>query len=386
MTRIADPALAADVTAAERAWWRVTLPVTTRVGGEVAALDLSGAQVACFQHVVRDAALMLLPLVRAGARVRVAAVNPDSTDDAGAAYLAAEGAEVWAWAGMTDAEVAAGLDWLRSEPADAISDMGGELIAATAERGGRARGALEATRSGLHRLDGVDVPFPVLNWNDIELKDRIHNRHHVGQEAWPAFSDITGLAIHGRPVLVVGFGPVGQGVALRARALGAVVAVAELDPVRALDALHHGCDVVPLAEGLAGAAIVVTATGRDGVLGPGELRRLRDGAIVCNVGHTNREIDVAWLDTLPNDPVRRHVRRYELDGRGVYLLNRGNLLNLAAGAGVATEELFDPFSALILRGLAWVLTGGADGAPPGVQPYPAELEREIAELTLAARR
>lgn len=154
-------------------------------------------------------------------------------------------------------------------------------------------GALEATRSGLHRLEGVAVPFPVFNWNDAALKDRLHNRHHVGLEVWPAFSDMTGLAIHGRPVLVVGFGPVGQGVALRARALGALVSVAEVDPVRALEALHHGCRVIPLAEGLAAAAVVVTVTGRDGMLGPGELRRMRDGAILCNVGHSNREIDVA---------------------------------------------------------------------------------------------
>lgn len=384
-SRIRDAALADGVTEAEQAWWRTTQAVSTAVGDRVAGLDLRGLRVACFQHVLRDFALVALPLLRAGARVRVAAVNPDSTDDAAAAFLAREGVEVWAWSRMTHAERREGLDWLLAAPADAISDMGGEAIAAAAERGLAPRGALEATTSGIHRLRDLPLPFPVFDWNGIALKDRIHNRHHVGLETWPAFSDITGLAVHGRSVLVVGFGPVGRGVALHARTLGGIVSVAEVDPVRALEAQQHGCRDVTLADGLADASIVVTATGREGVLGADELRRLRPGAIVLNVGHSDREIDVDWLDRHPHGPVRRYVERYSIDGKDVYLLNRGSLVNLAPGAGIGTEELFDPFSALILRGLAWILEGGADGRPVGLQPYPADLEREIAELARAAR-
>ena len=384
--RIKDPSLADRVDAAEQSWWRVTRPVLTRLGELVAGQDLRGRSVACFQHIRKDTPLILLPLARAGARIRIAAVNPDSTDDVGAAYLAREGVDVWGWTGMTEAERREGLDWLLSEPADAVSDMGGELIAALTRRGeGLPAGALEATMSGIHRLAGLDIPFPVFDWNDIPLKDRLHNRHHVGLEAWPAFCDITGLALHGRSVLVVGFGPVGRGVALHALALGALVSVAEVDPVRALEAQHHGCRVVPLVEGLASCAIVVTATGREGVLGPEQLRRLRSGAILANVGHSNREIDVAWLEAQPGGPVRRLIRRYEIDGRDVFLLNRGSLVNLAPGAGIAVDELFDPFAGIMLRGLAWILGGGADAALPGLQPYPPQLEREIAEIALAAR-
>jgi len=385
--RIKDPSLAERVDAAEQSWWRVTRPVLTSLATSVETLDLSGKRVACFQHIRLDAPLVLLPLVRAGAAVRVAAVNPDSTDDVAAALLARGGAEVFGWAGMSEAERRAGLGWLLEERSDAVSDMGGELIEATVERGlPPPVGALEATMTGLHRLAGLEIPFPVYNWNDIPLKERIHNRHHVGQEVWPAWCDITGLALHGRSVLVVGFGPVGRGVALQARALGAVVSVAELDTVRALEAIHHGCRVVSLDEGLATCSIVMTATGRDGVLGPDQLRRVRDRAILANVGHSNREIDVEWLERQPGGPVRRHIDRYEIDGRELFLVNRGNLVNLAEGAGIAVDELFDPFAGLILRGLTWILAGGAAKAPAGLQPYPPELEREIAELALAARR
>lgn len=117
---------------------------------------------------------------------------------------------------MTSAECADALAWLASEPADALCVMGGELIAAAAAADHRPIAALEATTTGLHRLAGVEVPFPVFDWNGIALKDLIHNRHHVGAETWPAFTAITGLSMYGREVVVVGFGAVGQGVALRA--------------------------------------------------------------------------------------------------------------------------------------------------------------------------
>ena len=264
--------------------------------------------------------------------------------------------------------------------------MGGELILANSRRGDALpRAALEATTSGIHLLAGVDVPFPVFDWNGIPLKDRIHNRHHVGIQAWPAISDITGLAPYGRTVLVVGFGPVGRGVAIHARTLGAIVSVAEVDPVKCLEALHHGLRVVPLDEGLRTCSIIVTATGREGVIGPDQLRGTRSGAILANVGHSNREIDVDWLERHPKQAVRRHIDRYTIGDSDLYLLNRGSLVNLAAGAGLEVDELFDPFAAIILLGLTWILEGGADGSQPGLQPYPASLEREIAELSLAAR-
>jgi len=384
--RIKDPSLAERIDAAEQSWWRVTRPVLSQLAESVATLDLAGTRVACFQHIRPDSPLILLPLVRAGVAVRIAAVNPDSTDDVAAAFLAREGVEVWGWAGMTDAERGEGLEWLLEEPPDAVSDMGGELIEAIVRRGlPRPAAALEATMSGLHRLAGLEIPFPVYDWNDIPLKDRLHNRHHVGLQAWPAFCDITGLALHGRSVLVVGFGPVGRSVALHALAFGALVSVAELDPVRALEALHHGCRVVPLDDGLASCSIVVTATGREGVLGPAELRRVRPGTILANVGHSNREIDVAWLEQQPGGTARRLIDRYVVDGRELFLINRGSLVNLAEDAGIAVDELFDPFAGIMLRGLAWILEGGAASASPGLQPYPPALEREIAELTLAAR-
>ena len=219
-------------------------------------LGPSGRTLACHQHITADNICIFGPLLEAGARVRVAPCNPDSTDDRAAIHLASMGVEIRGRAGMSAVERAEALAWLASEPADALCDMGGELIVAMATAGYPAAGALEATTTGLHRLAGVDIPFPVLDWNGIALKDLIHNRHHVGAETWPAFSAITGLALYGREIVVVGFGPVGQGVALRGRDLGANVTVVDRDPVRLVLAQHHGCRVADFDDAVRRASVI----------------------------------------------------------------------------------------------------------------------------------
>ena len=364
--------------AAELEWIAWTTPITTALGTEVAAGDLSGRTVACRQHILADTICIIAPLIDAGARVRMAPCNPDSTDDRAAAHLASIGVEIRARAGMTVTEHADALAWVAGEPADALCDMGGELIAAAAAAGHRPAGALEATTTGLHRLDRIDIPFPVLDWNGIALKDLIHNRHHVGVETWPAFTAITGLALYGREVVVIGFGPVGQGVALRARDLGASVTVVDLDPVRSVQAQHYGCRVATLADALTKASVVVTATGFDGVLGAEQLADEADGAILVNVGHSDREIDVDWLDQHPRVEMRRHLDRYDIHGCRLHLLNRGSLVNLAAGLGIAAPQLFDPFAAIMLLGLDAILHGRTADLPVGVQRNPAELEARVA--------
>ncbi len=363
---------------AELEWIAWTTPITTALGAEVSAKNLAGRTVACRQHILSDTICIVAPLIAAGARVRLAPCNPDSTDDRTVAYLASIGVEVRARSGMTPDELDASLDWLVSEPADALCDMGGDLIAAAARAGHRPAGALEATTTGLHRLDGLDIPFPVLDWNGIALKDLIHNRHHVGVETWPAFTAITGLALYGREVVVVGFGPVGQGVAARARDLGALVTVVDLDPVRLVQAQHDGCRVAAMEDALRTASVIVTATGFDGVVGADQIAHVADGAILVNVGHSDREIDVDWLDQHERTTVRRHLDRYEVGGRRLFLLNRGSLVNLAAGLGIGAPQLFDPFAAIMLLGLDAILCGDTADLANGVQRYPRPLEARVA--------
>jgi adenosylhomocysteinase len=197
---------------------------------------------------------------------------------------------------------------------------------------------------------------------------------------------VTGLGLFGRRVLVVGYGPVGKGVAERARDLGATVFVADLDPVRLLEARHHGCETTTLEEGLQQCHIAVTATGVERVIRAEHLRQARPGLMLFNAGHSNREIDIDWLYAQPHERMQAHIERFDMGDTFVFLLAKGSLLNLAAGTPPHGLDLFDHYTAVMLLGIAWMFDGIPAGTPPGVQRYPAHLERAIAELSIRLHR
>jgi adenosylhomocysteinase len=181
----------------------------------------------------------------------------------------------------------------------------------------------------------------------------------------------------------MGYGPVGKGIAERARNLGAIVHVTDVDPVRLLEARHHGCETVSLDEGLARCQVIVTATGVEGVLREEHLCQVRPGAMLFNAGHSNREIDIDWLYQQPHRRLKAHIERFDIDGTPLFLLAKGSLLNLAAGAGLHGVDMFDHYTAVMLLGIAWMFDGIPDDVSPGLQRYPAHLEREIAEFSVS---
>ncbi len=311
----------------------------------------------------------------------IGACNVDSTDDVAAAYAVSKGINVFGWQGMSQREYQENLAIVRSFDADYLCDMGGELCVAYLDKTPPVKGALEATMSGLHRLKKHRLPFPVFDWNSIPLKD-LHNRFHVGDSAWPAFSHVTGMSLFGRHVLILGCGSVGKGIAERARDLGAIVHVTDLDPVRLLEARHLGCNIVSLDEGIGRCQIIVTATGVEGVMSEEHLRHVKPGTILFNAGHSNREIDIDWLYQQPHQRMKAHIERFEIGETHLYLLAQGSLLNLAAGAGPYSSDQFDHYTAVMLLGIAWMFDGIPDNIAPGLQLYPAHLEREIAELSV----
>jgi adenosylhomocysteinase len=382
-SKIKDPELAAQVDEGELAWYRYITPITEHYCQQIAQRDYRGKRLAYWGHItIQNTISMMLALKQTGAEIVVGACNVDSTNDAAAAYAVSKGISVYGWQGMSQSEYQENLALVRSFEADYLCDMGGELIVAYRDKTPRVKGALEATTSGLNLLKKHKLPFPVFDWNSIPLKDRLENRFHVGDGVWPVFSHITGLGLFGRRVLVVGYGPVGKGIAERARNLGAIVHVADLDPVRLLEARHHGCETVGLKEGLARCHIIVTATGAEGVLRKEHLYQVRTGAILFNAGHSNREIDIAWLHRQPHQRMKAHIERFDIGETHLFLLAKGSLLNLAAGASPHGVDLFDHYTAVMLLGISWMFDGVPDNIEPGLQLYPAELEREIAELSV----
>ena len=385
-SRIRNPDLAALLDEGELAWHRCITPITGHYAGRIAERDYRGKRLAYWGHITRQNTItMMLALKQAGAEIVIGACNVDSTDDIAAAYAVSQGIPVFGWQGMSRAEYQENLAIVRSFDADYLCDMGGELCVAYLDKTPPVKGALEATMSGLHLLKNYRLPFPVFDWNSLPLKE-LHNRFHVGDSVWPAFSQVTGLGLYGRRVLVVGCGSVGKGIAERAHDLGAIVLVTDLDPVRLLEASHLGCEAVSLEEGLGRCHIIVTATGVEGVLRKEQLCQVRPGAILFNAGHSNREIDIDWLSGLPRQRMKAHIERFDLGTTHLFLLAQGSLLNLAAGAGPYGVDLFDHYTAVMLLGIAWMFDGMPDDIAAGLQRYPAHLEREVAELSVRIHR
>jgi len=381
-SRIKNPDLAAQIDEGHLAWHRYITPITEYFAQQIAQRDYRGKRLAYWGHITgQNIITMMSAFKQAGAEIAIGACNVDSTDDVVAAYAVSQGIRVYGWQGMSQAEYQENLAIVRSFEADYLCDMGGELSVAYLDKTPPIKGALEATTSGLHLLKKHKLPFPVFDWNSIPLKD-LHNRFHVGDSIWPAFSHLTQMGLFGRRILVIGHGPVGKGIAERARDLGAIVHVTDLDPVRLLEARHLGCETVSLNEGIGRCQIIVTATGVEGVLRAEHLRQIRPGTILFNAGHSNREIDIDWLYQQPHQRLKAHIERFDIGNTYLFLLAQGSLLNLAGGAGPYGVDQFDHYTAVMLLGIAWMFDGIPDNIEPGLHRYPAHLEREIAEVSV----
>jgi adenosylhomocysteinase len=390
---IRDPSLA-PAGEEKIAWAAAHMPVLAEVAEAVARRGtLRGLRVGVCLHLEAKTANLALALARAGAEVAITGSNPLSTQDDVAAALAARGPRVFAWHGPTEEEYRGLLRSVLDTHPQVLLDDGADLIALLhAERPsqvGEVVGATEETTTGVHRLramarEGV-LGFPVVAVNDARMKYLFDNRYGTGQSVWDGILRATNLLLAGKEVLVCGYGWCGKGVARRAQGLGARVTVAEVDPVAANEAVLDGCRVRPALEAVAEADVVVTCTGNRRVLGAEHFRRAKDGALLANAGHFDVEIDVRELAAVAaaRRRVRPHVEEFRLpDGRRLYLLAEGRLVNLAAGDGHPVEIMDISFSLQALA-IEYVAAHGR-ALPRQVLPVPPELDEAVARLRLAA--
>jgi adenosylhomocysteinase len=385
-SRIADPSLAP---AGEQriAWVARHSPVLNGLArARLADGALLGKRVAVVVHLEAKTAYLASLLAEAGAEVVAAGSNPGTTQDAVAAALVARGIEVHATHAASPDEFERDLLAAADAEPDVVVDDGAELTSRILEHrpevAARLRGITEETTTGVARLRALEaagrLPFPAVAANDAACKHLYDNRYGTGQTTVEAILRLTNLLAAGKVFCVVGYGWVGRGVARYAAGNGARVTVVEIDPVKALEAYMDGHRVAG-PDALADADVVVTATGGVGVLGRDALALLKDGAVLANTGHDDREIDVAALG--PGEEVRPGVTRHELaGGRHVYLLVRGRLVNIAGADGHPVEIMDLSFS---VQALAAHLLASTQ-LPPGVQPFPEELDREIARTKLAS--
>ncbi|MFF7445570.1 MULTISPECIES: NAD(P)-dependent oxidoreductase [unclassified Streptomyces] len=345
------------------AWSRRQMWLTAATAAQLP--DLTGMRLAAAVHLDIKAAVFLEAFTAAGAQAAVMPVNPATTRDDVARHLAGRMRVFDAddTAGVPPAEAC--LDW---GPTHTL-EMGADLTAAAAAHGyDRIAAAIEVTRTGVIRLRDLELPHPVFDLDRVPLKNNVHNRYAVGISTWQAFMSRTNLTLHGSVVLIVGYGEVGSGLARAAACLGARVLVAEESPERRLIAEYEGYETGTIAVLAARADVLVTATGREGVVSESVLPLLTSGCFVLNAGHSPAEIA---LDVLgPGIEVLPHVTSHRPFGAEILLLSGGHLVNLAAGDGDSLNS-FDLTSALMVSAVGWASSHGG-GRPPGVHALPAE--------------
>ena len=344
-------------------------------------------------HLEAKTAYLATVLKRGGADVIVTGSNPLSTQDDVAAGLVDMGITVYAWYDCTDEEYFNFLHKALDHKPHIIIDDGGDLVNLlhTTRQDAKERllGGSEETTTGVHRLYALEnakqLTFPMIAVNDSYCKYLFDNRYGTGQSAWDGIIRTTNLTIAGRNVVVAGYGWCGKGVAMRAKGLGAHVYITEIDPIKAIEAVFDGFTVLPMEKAAQLGDIFVTVTGCKDVITKAHYPLMKDGAILCNAGHFDVEVNVRELSELADKEfeARHNIKGYTLaNGNTLFVLAEGRLVNLAAGDG-HPAEIMDLSFALQALALDYVQTN-AEWLSPKVYVMPKAIDEKVARLKLEA--
>lgn len=351
---------------------------------------LEGIRLVSCNHVTTETAQLCMALKDAGADSILIASNPLSTQDDVAAALVEYGIPVYAFKGEDNEtylrHVQIALDHRPQIIIDDGSDVVATLVKDRPEQIDDLIGTTEETTTGIVRLrammnDGV-LKHPAINVNDSQTKHFFDNRYGTGQSTLDGIIRATNILLAGKTVVVVGYGWCGKGVALRAKGMGANVIVTEIDPVKAIEAALEGFQVTTMQDAAFIGDIFITVTGNKHVISRNHLRAMKDGAIVCNSGHFDNEIDIESLENLANEvaEVRPFVKKYAMEFHSVYVIADGRLVNLGAAEGHPSAVMDMSFANQALAVEHLVLNRG--NLPAGIHPVPAEKDAEIATLKL----
>lgn len=386
----------ADQGRARIEWAERSMPVLRQIRERFAKeRPFDSVTIAACMHVTTETANLMRTLRAGGAEIALCASNPLSTqDDTAAALVAHYGVRTYARNAVDTAGYYAHIDAALDVRPDLVFDDGCDLVntvhTSRSELLDVVRAGCEETTTGVIRLramaaDGA-LRFPMVAVNDTDTKHMFDNRYGTGQSTLDAIFRATNTLLAGKTVVVAGYGYCGKGVASRAKGLGANVVVTEIDPTKALDATMEGFRVMPMLDAARVGDVFVTVTGNRDVLRAEHFSVMKDGAIVCNSGHFDIEIDVAWLEanaTTKNAKVRHQTDEYVFeDGRRVLLLAEGRLVNLGAAEGHPAAVMDMSFSDQALTA-EW-LASSASTLEPGVHDVPAEIDKEVARLKLAS--
>jgi adenosylhomocysteinase len=357
---------------------------------------LKGARIAGCLHMTIQTAVLIETLIELGAEVKWSSCNIFSTQDQAAAAIAAEGIGVFAWKGETQEEA----DWCieqtlffgsEDRPLNMILDDGGDLTNMVFDKYPELihniKGLSEETTTGVHRLyermEKGTLPIPAINVNDSVTKSKFDNKYGCKESLVDAIRRATDVMMAGKVAVVGGYGDVGKGSAASLRGAGARVIVTEIDPICALQAAMDGYEVKKMIDAVKEADIIVTASGCRDLITAEHFKVMKDKAIVCNIGHFDIEIDVAWLNKNygnTKDVIKPQVDKYTIDGKDIILLAEGRLVNLGCATGHPSFVMSNSFTNQVLAQLE--LWQHSDKYENKVYVLPKHLDEKVARLHL----
>ena len=375
-------------------WVQRNMPVLRGVGEDfLKTRPFEGLKIALSVHLEAKTAYLCRVLEMGGAKMYVTGSNPLSTQDDVAAALAAGGMEVFARYGCSMEEYADCLCRVLEAGPNIIIDDGGDLVHLmhTKYTGliPEVIGGCEETTTGIHRLKIMarsgELRFPMVMVNEADCKHMFDNRYGTGQSVWDGINRTTNLIVAGKYAVVSGYGWCGKGVALRAKGLGAKVIVTEVNPIRALEAVMDGYEVMPMKDAARIGDMFITVTGCSGIITAEHCESMKDGAILTNAGHFDVEVDMSGLEKLA---VRKYEARHNIQGyvlpggKTLFTIAEGRLVNLAAGDGHPAEIMDMSFAVQALS--AEYLARHGRGLAPDVIAFPHELDLAVARRKLKA--
>ena len=357
---------------------------------------LKGARIAGCLHMTIQTAVLIETLVELGAEVTWSSCNIFSTQDHAAAAIAKAGISVYAWKGMNEEE----FDWCieqtlffgeEKKPLNMILDDGGDLTNMVLDRYpelvSEIKGLSEETTTGVHRLyermKNKKLPLPAINVNDSVTKSKFDNKYGCKESAVDAIRRATDIMLAGKRVVVAGYGDVGKGTVASFAGAGAIITVCEIDPICALQAAMDGYEVKKMINVIENADILVTATGNKDILRAEHFKKMKDKAIVCNIGHFDNEIDMAWLEKNYGNTkveIKPQVDLYDINGVDVIVLAEGRLVNLGCATGHPSFVMSNSFTNQVLAQLElWMNNKNYENK---VYMLPKHLDEKVAKLHL----
>ena len=374
-------------------WVRRNCPLLRSLEADFSkSRPFEGKRIALSIHLEAKTAYLCKVFAAGGAEMYITGSNPLSTQDDVAAALVEEGLNVFAWHGATDEEYFAHIRETLSHHANIIIDDGGDLVhmlhTELRDEIQYVIGGCEETTTGIARLIAMNkegkLQFPMVKVNNADCKHLFDNRYGTGQSVWNGINRTTNLIVAGKYVVIAGYGWCGKGVAMRAKGLGAKVIVTEVNPIRAIEAVMDGFEVLPMHEAAVLGDLFVTVTGCAGVITEPDFMVMKEGAVLCNAGHFDVEVDMKWLREYSTEirEMRANIMGYTLpNGKHVYVLAEGRLVNLAAGDGHPAEIMDMSFAIQALS--AKYLVEHAGELKEKLIDVPAEVDLEVANRKLA---